>query len=175
MQHITARVFLGIGLIATISACTNTEDPQLAMCQSVTKQLSGDNVASWDSIEQSDAGKLRTISIAYGGADDSKGVTDCTFPIDADGIVDTAPNAVVFNGEPVGTKALLTAGVKASAELLKGTAANTVARSKELAAEASVAAGELADKASDAASDIAGKAKESAIDATKSLQQKLEQ
>lgn len=147
----------------TVTACTNTDNPQLAMCQAVAKQLTGNQIASWEKTDQQDHGSNRTITIAYGTANDQSGSLDCNFPIKDDGSVDTAPSQVVHNGQRVGQKELLTAGTKASVELLKGTAANTVARSKELANEAGKVAADVADKARDGA-----------LDASKALQEKLE-
>jgi hypothetical protein len=161
MRRSTIASLLGLGIF--ISGCTNTDDPQLAMCQAVARQLTGDAIASWDKTSQNDTSRLRTVAIAYSGADSSKGAIDCTFPVNSEGVVDTAPNAVVFNGQNMGTRELLSVGLKASAEMLKGTAANTVAKSKELAGEAGAIA-----------SDVAGKARDAAVDATKSLQQKLD-
>lgn len=160
MRHIDFTTCLGLSLL--VSACNNTDDPQLAMCQAVAKQLTGNTIAEWRQINQSDTPRLRTIAIAYEGTDSSKGAIDCIFPIDLQGVVDTAPKAVVLNGQKIGTRELLSAGMKASGELLKGTAANTVAKSKELAEDAREAAGDVADKALDAAEQT-----------SKALQQKL--
>ncbi len=160
MHCVSFATILGLGML--VSACTNTDDPQLAMCQAVAKQLTGNTIAEWGQINQNDTARLRTIAIAYEGADNSKGVIDCTYPIDLQGVVDTAPKTVVLNGQKVGTGELLSAGMKASGQLLKGTAANTVAKSKE-----------LAEDAREAASDVAEKALEAVGETSKSLQQKL--
>jgi hypothetical protein len=46
----TMRAALTIALItASLIACTNTDNPQLAMCQAVAKQLTSNGVSSWDS------------------------------------------------------------------------------------------------------------------------------
>lgn len=153
-----------VSMSLLLTACTQTDNPQLAICQAVTKQLTDNTVASWDNIEENDQSRRRNISIAFTQTDDTKGTISCAFPKSKEGVVETSPRSVVLNGSEVGTKELLTAGAKASAELLKGTAANTVAKSKELAEEAS-----------QMANDAAGKARETALDATKALQQKLEQ
>ncbi|MEE9321094.1 MAG: hypothetical protein V3U76_11655 [Granulosicoccus sp.] len=162
MRAIKLLLIPGIALAA--GGCTNTDDPQLAMCQAVAKQLTSNSIASWEKIDQSDRSRNRLVQIAYSTADDQSGSIDCIFPILDDGSVKTSPNKVALNGQSVGTKELLTAGVKASAELLKGTAANTVERSRELAGEA----GKMVN-------DVAGKARDAAVDTSKALQQKLEE
>jgi len=161
MRSITFFLLPGIAVLAV--GCTNTDDPQLAMCQAVAKQLTSNSIASWEKIEQNDRGRNRSVQIAYSTIDDQSGSISCNYPILEDGSVKTAPNEVALNGQTVGTKELLTAGTKASAELLKGTAANTVDRTRELAGEA----GEIA-------SDVADKARDVAVDTGKALQQKLE-
>lgn len=161
MRRTSRATLPGLGIL--VSACTTTDDPQQAMCQAVAKQLTDNTIAEWVDIIQNDSSRLRTIAIAYEGTDSSKGAIDCTFPIDLQGVVDTAPKAVVLNGQTVGTGELLSAGMQASGELLRGTAANTVAKSKELAEDARAITSDFAQKAHDAA-------EESGI----SLQQKLE-
>ena len=61
------------------------------------------------------------------------------------------------------TKTLLSAGTKASGELIAGTAAETAARTRELAGEAGEKAREMADRAL-----------ETTIDGAQALQDKLE-
>ncbi len=160
MRSISFTTLPGLGML--VSACTNTDDPQLAICQAVAKQLTDNTIAEWGQINQSDTPRLRTIAIAYEGVDSSKGAIDCTFPIDLQGVVDTGPKVVVLNGRQIGTGELLSAGMKASGELLKGTATNTVSKSRELAEDARDAAGDVAEKALDAAGET-----------SKSLQEKL--
>ena len=154
---------LAIATVSLLSACTKSDDLQLSMCQALANQLTANSVSSWDTIEQNNTDRLRTIDIAYGAADSSAGSISCTYPIDKEGVVDTSPNTVVHNGQTMGTRELVTVGMKASAALLKGTAANTVAKSRELANEAGRVAGDVAEKALDAATET-----------SKTLQQKLD-
>jgi len=161
MRTLSSMMAMTTALLLT--ACTNSDNPQLAMCQAVAKQLTGNQIASWEKTDQHDHGKSRTVTIAYATANDQSGSIDCSYPIREDGTIDTGPEQVVLNGERVGQKELFSAGTKASTELLKGTAANTIARSKELANEAGKVAADVADKARD-----------SALDASKALQQQLE-
>jgi len=158
------RRLLVAALPLALAACGAADDPQLAMCQAVAKQLTGNGISSWERVEQDDGGRSRTVSIAYGTADAGSGSIDCSFPIDDKGTVATGPDRVRLNGEPVGREALLRAGVSASKELLAGTAAETVARTKELANQAG-------DKAREVAADAVG----GAVKAGTALQEKLEQ
>lgn len=171
MRNKTAHLLIGMSLI--ITSCANSENPQLAMCQAVTKQLLGDNVSNWDNINQSDSVRLRTIDIAFTQADGAKNTVNCTFPINQKEEVDTAPNRVAINGRRIETKELFIAGAQATKSILAGTAANTVARSKELAQDAKTIAADAAGKAregaaeaSQVASELAGKARESAAGAS---------
>ncbi len=137
--------------ILGISACTNTDNPQLAMCQAVTQQLTGSTVASWDSDSKSDGSRTVDVKVDFTSANGQTGNMKCAFKKHGDGTVDTAPTTVVFNNQPVNRKILIEAGTLASKELLTGTYKNTVAKSAELAGDAAVKANELALQARDAA------------------------
>lgn len=156
--------------LSLASGCTESDDPQLAMCQAMAKQLTGDRVAAWDETSQSDGRKSREVSIAYSLIDDSRGSIDCVYRIDGTGTVETAPTRVALNGEPVGTGELLGAGTRASVELLAGTAAETVARTRGLAREAR----ELAGEAGEVASDLAVRERDAAVEGGKVLRESLE-
>ena len=158
-------IYTALSCVLLLSSCTNTEDPQLAMCQAVTKQLLGDTVSNWDNINQTDKKRVRSIEIAFTQADGTANKVNCGFPIKENGDVDTAPSTVTLNDEQLEKTVLLKAGLKASGALLKGTAANTVAKSKELAADAAVKAREGAADATKMANEVADKAKEGAQDA----------
>lgn len=160
VRRATLAVF---ALPLALAACGQPDDPQLAMCQALAKQLTGDGVASWERIEQEDSSRSRSVDIAYGLADGGSGSIDCAFPIDGEGTVATAPDRVSIDGTAVERQALLRAGVQASKEILAGTAAETVARTRALADDA-------ADKAREAAGDAVG----AAVEAGKTLQDKLE-
>ena len=146
---------LGLGLAGTlvlVGACGAPEDPQLAMCQAVAKQLTGNTVTGWERTERTDSSRSRHVAIAYRTLGDGSGSIDCMFPIDREGTVATAPDRVDLDGARVGQRELLTAGTSASKELLVGTAAATAERTRELAGEA-----------------VGG-----AVEAGKALQEKLE-
>jgi len=155
---------LAAALPLALVACGASDDPQLTMCQAVAKQLTGNGISAWRDIEQDDSTRSRTVSIAYEGVDGRAGSVDCAFPIDQQGTVATGPDRVRLDGEPVGRQALLRAGVAASKEVIAGTATETVARTREMAGQAS-------DKAREIAADAVG----GAVEAGKSLQEKLEQ
>jgi len=143
-----------------ISACTNTDNPQLAMCQAVTKQLTSNTVSSWDDDSKNDGNKIVTVKVSYTNSSGQAGVMKCDYPKHEDGTIDTAPSRVVMNDQPVETGVLLKAGTKASKELLAGTYKNTVEKSAELAGQAA-----------ESAADIAGKAKDAAIEGAQTLQE----
>lgn len=141
---------ISVALIGT-SACTNTDNPQLAMCQAVTKQLTSNAVSSWDDNSTNDGSKTVSVKVNYTNASGQPGVTKCDYPKREDGSIDTAPARVVMNDQPVETRVLLKAGTQASKELLTGTYKNTVEKSAELAGQAAESAVDMADKAKDAA------------------------
>jgi hypothetical protein len=166
-------IYLAGACALLLAGCSNTDNPQLAMCQAVTKQLVGDTVSNWDEVSEADIKKIRSIDINFTQADGSTSQINCGFPIKENGDVDTSPTIVLLNGQQVEKKTLLKAGLKASGDLLKGTAAATVAKSKELADEAKVIAADAADKAREGAADaskiageVADKAREGAADAS---------
>jgi len=135
----------------TLGACTNTDNPQLAMCQAVTKQLTSNAVSSWDKDSSEDGMHKVTVKVAYTNASGQAGNSTCYYPKHEDGTIDTAPDRVVWNNQSVDTRTLVSAGTKASAELLAGTYKNTVEASAEFASQASEKASELAIKAQEAA------------------------
>ena len=147
-----------------LAACGAPDDPQLAMCQAVAKQLTGDTVAAWERTEQSDGSRARHVVIAYSTTDDGSGSIDCRFPIDReDGTVATAPDAVELDGQEVPTKELIAAGTRASGELIAGTAAETAARTRE-----------LAEDAGDKAREVAERAREVTVEGAKAVQEALD-
>ena len=161
-------------LAAALAGCGAPEDPQLAMCQAVAKQLTGNSITGWERTEQDDGARSRRVSIAYRTTGDGSGSIACAYPIDSDGTVATAPDRVDLDGQRVGQRELLTAGTAASRELLAGTAAETAERTRELANEAGERAGEIAGQVGEAARDAAGRAVEGAVGAGQTLQEKLE-
>lgn len=151
------------GLFA--SGCGAPADPQLAMCQTLAKNLTGDNVASFDDADQRDSSRARSVKIAFETHDGQSGSIDCRYPINqTTGIVDTAPKDVALDGQMVPMKELFAAGIKASGEIISGVATETAAQTKEYAEEAT-----------DQAKDLAGKARDAALEGGKALQQAIEQ
>jgi len=144
---ISAAIMLGL------VGCTNTDNPQLAMCQAVIKQLTNNSVSSWDKDSNESTDRQVTVKVAYTNSSGQAGTVNCFYPKHQDGTVDTAPARVVMNNQPVDQKTLISVGTKASGELLAGTYKNTVEKSTELAKEAADKAGDLAVKASAAAAE----------------------
>ena len=157
-----------VGSLATAaliaSGCGAPEDPQLAMCQALAKQLTGDTVADWADTEQREGSRARTVSIAFERSGGGAGSIDCRYPIDRqNGAVATAPDQVTLDGERVPTGTLLSAGARASGEIIAGTAAETAARTKV-----------LAEDAGERVLDAAEQARDLAADGVKTLQENLE-
>jgi len=130
-----------IGLVAT--ACTNSDDPQLSMCQAVAKQLTSNTISEWGDTNRSDNTRDVVVKVGFTNSSSQAGSLSCAYRKDqTTGTVETAPYKVALNGQAVDGKVLISAGTRASKELLAGTYKNTVAKSQELAAEASIVAGE---------------------------------
>lgn len=146
--------------IISLSACTNTDNPQLAMCQAVAKQLTQNSISSWDKDSSTDNPRNVAVKVAFTNSSGQAGTLNCKYKKHEDGTVDTAPESVVMNNQPVDRNTLISVGTKASKELLAGTYNNTVEKSTELA-------GEAADKATE----LAGQAKDAAIEGAKTLQE----
>jgi len=145
------NVFLVATAVICLSACTNTDNPQLAMCQAVAQQLTSKSISSWDSDSKNDSDRSVTVKVAYTNSGGQAGTLNCMYPKHENGDIDTAPSDVVWNNQKVDRKVLLTAGTAASKELLAGTYKNTVERSTELAGQAADKANKLANQAKDAA------------------------
>ena len=138
-------------VVICLSACTNTDNPQLAMCQAVAQQLTANSISSWDSDSSDGTDRRVTVKVAYTNSSGQAGTLNCMYPKSGNGDVATAPSDVVWNNQKVDRKVLLTAGTAASKELLAGTYKNTVERSTELAGQAAEKATEMANQAKDAA------------------------
>ena len=165
MRALSRRALLlpSAALAAALAGCGAPEDPQLAMCQAVAKQLTGNTVTGWERTERDETSRSRRVSIAYRTVGDGSGSIDCDYPIDENGTVATAPDSVDLDGRTVGRRELLTAGTAASRELIAGTAAETAERTRE-----------LANRAGEAARDAAGRAVGDAVEAGQALQERLE-
>ena len=162
MRPLIAGSLAVVALFA--SGCGAPEDPQLAMCQALAKQLTGDTVSDWADIEQREGSRARTVSIAFERSAGGAGSIDCRYPIDRqNGAVATAPDQVALDGERVPTGTLLGAGARASGEIIAGTAAETAARTKVLAEDAG-------ERVRDAAEQV----RDLAADGVKTLQESLE-
>lgn len=157
--------------LISLSACTNTDNPQLAMCQSLAKQLTNNTVSSWDSDSSSSSNNNVTVKVGFTNSSGQAGTLNCSYPKSSNGDVDTAPSAVTLNNKPVDRKLLITAGAQASKELLTNTYKNTVAKSSELAGQAAEKTNELAGQAAEKASELAEQAKDAAIKGANTLQE----
>lgn len=137
--------------LVSLSACTNSGDPQLSMCQAVAKQLTNNSVSSWDGDSKDSTDRMVNVQVKFTNAYDQAGTINCAYPKDENGNVDTAPTTVALNNERVDQQTLLKVGTAASKELLAGTYKNTVEKSTELAEQAAEKSKELAGQAADAA------------------------
>ena len=162
MRPLTAGSLAVAALIA--SGCGAPDDPQLAMCQALAKQLTGDTVSAWGDTDQNEGSRARTVSIAFERSGGGGGSIDCRYPIERqNGAVATAPDQVTLDGERVPTGTLLKAGARASGEIIAGTAAETAARTKV-----------LAEDAGERVLDAAGQARDLAAEGVRTLQENLE-
>jgi len=125
------------------------------MCQAVAKQLTSNTISEWGSTSQKDETRAVVVTVGFTNSSNQAGSLDCAYRKDETGTVETAPFKVAMNGQAVDGRVLISAGTKASKELLAGTYKNTVEKTQELAAEASVVAGEAMDAASKAAKEVA--------------------
>lgn len=137
--------------LVSLSACTNSGDPQLSMCQAVAKQLTSNTVSSWDGDSKDSTDRMVTVKVKFTNTYDQAGTISCAYPKDENGNIDTAPTTVAMNNQKVDQQVLFKAGTQASKELLAGTYKNTVEKSTELAGQAAEKSKELAGQAADAA------------------------
>jgi len=151
-----ATALLGVTLVS----CTGTNNPQLAMCQALTKELIGRGVSKWIDISERETERMRTVSIKFTDDRSSAGKISCDYPREEGGNTETAPVTVTLNGERVEKKTLFVSGQRVTTAMLTEAAELT-----SLKAEA------LARDAAGSAEDLAGQALNSAKDAAKSLQQ----
>lgn len=142
---------LVVGFSLGITACTGGENPQLAMCQKVAGNLAG-KVSSWDKTDVSESGNNMTVNASYTLSSGDSGKVSCLYKRDnsdrnvSDPPFQTAPYKVTMNGEAIGTKELIKAGLKASKETLSEVAAETSKQASENAKLANEKASELAEK-----------------------------
>ncbi len=153
------RLLTPLTLCLLATACTNTDNPQLAMCQAVAKQLTSNSISEWGDTSQSDGNRSVTVKVAFTDSSGRAGTLDCQYKKSEDGVVKTAPSQVALNGQKVDGKVLISAGTKASKELLAGTYKNTVEKSRELAAEATIVAGDALEVGKDVVNEVADQAK----------------
>jgi len=197
------RTAIAATTLLTLGACSQSETPFIDMCQRIAGNLANDTVENWAEAKKSKDDFGLNVTVGYTTASGNSGNAVCSFAAQGDNF-DASPNKVLFNGEKVGFRDLMAASAKASGKIVKDTAKETGERATKLAGEAQEKAGELADQARDLAADakvrgseladqagekaqeltakakeIAGeagdKAREAALDATKALQEKLEQ
>ncbi len=161
--------------LLTLSACTNSGDPQLSMCQAVAKQLTNNSVSSWDGDSKDSTDRMVTVKVQFTNSADQAGSISCAYPKDENGNVDTAPTTVAMNSQRVDQQTLLSVGTAASKELLAGTYKNTVEKSTELAEQAAEKSKELAEQATVKGKELAGQAADAAAKGAKTLQQLQQQ
>jgi len=141
---------LSVALLG-ISACTNGANPQVAMCQAVAKQLTGNTVSNWEGDSKTDGLRTHEIKVDFKNASGQVGSVKCSYKKHEDGKIETAPTTVAMNNQRINQKVLFEASALASKEVLTGAYKNTVAKSSELADQAGKKATELASQAQSAA------------------------
>ncbi|MEE9336171.1 MAG: hypothetical protein V3U65_18950 [Granulosicoccaceae bacterium] len=157
MKPTHTRTLSAASPVALITVgCTNSDNPQLSMCQAVAKQLTSNTISEWGSASQSDGSRSLTTKVAFTTRRDQAGSIDCVYKKQGgSGIVKTAPHKVVFNGQAVQDKLLISASSQAAKELLADTYKNTVAKSQTVVAEAGAAAGVALDAAGNVVKEVA--------------------
>lgn len=188
---------------AALVACSPSDTPYIDMCQKVTGNLVG-SVNEWNEPSKSESNKSLYVTVAYATSGGDSGSAICQYEEGDNGAYVTSPRAVSLNGQDVPQKQVMVATLKSTKSTFKETANETKEQATELAADASEKAAELAEKAEEIAGDatvkateLAGKAqekatelagqageladvakekaREAALEATKAVQQKLEQ
>ncbi len=135
-------------VLLTLASCTGTNNPQLAMCQALTKALSGNGISKWESVNERDTERMRTVSIKYETDTGAPGSISCNYPRhDGGTTTDTAPESVVLNGARVDQKTLFSVGTKVSKQMLTSAAELTALKAEDLAKDAAKQAGDLANDA----------------------------
>lgn len=139
-----------VPVLLTVASCTGTNNPQLAMCQALSKALSGSGISKWESVSERDTERMRTVSIKYETDSGAPGSISCNYPRhDGGTTTDTAPESVVLNGTRVDQKTLFTVGTKVSKQMLTSAAELTALKAEDLAKDAAKQAGDLANEAID--------------------------
>lgn len=181
--------------IASVTLFGCSETPYIDMCQKVTGNLVG-SVSEWSDSSKSEEGDALFVKVAYATAGGNSGNATCKYIESASGGYVTSPHAVSVNGQDVPQKQVMVATLKSTKTSFQEAAEETKEQTTKLASEASEKATELAGEASEKASELAGKAqdkaselagqaanmaetakekaREAALDATKTVQDKLE-
>ena len=174
-QQRSTKVSVGFfctGLVSMmlLVGCTPTENAQLVMCKNVTTNLAG-KVASWDKTDISERTYNMTVKASYTLSGGGSGTVSCLYDKDnfnsngTDPVFQTAPSKVTLNGEVVGQRELVKAGLKATGEQLSDVAAETSKQATALAKETSKKAGELAEQVDDLSAEATRKSEALAAEA----------
>jgi hypothetical protein len=181
--------------IASVTLVACSETPYIDMCQKVTGNLVG-SVSEWSDSSKSEQGDALFVKVAYATAGGNSGNATCKYIESSSGGYVTSPHAVSVNGQDVPQKQVMVATLKSTKTSFQEAAVETKEQTTKLASEASEKATELAGEATEKASELAGKAqekaselagqaasmaetakekaREAALDATKTVQDKLE-
>jgi len=187
----------------SLVACSPSDTPYIDMCQKVTGNLIG-SISEWSESKKSESDDSLFVTVGYSTPAGDSGSAICKYEEGDNGNYVTSPRAVSLNGRDVAQKQVMLATLKSTKATFKEAADETKEQATELAAEASdkaaelavkaeeiagdatVKATELAGKAQEKATELAGqaseiaevakeKARQAALEASKAVQQKLEQ
>lgn len=130
--------FVSLSLFsATIVSCGGAKNPQLAMCQALAKDLSGSGISKWNSINENETERLRTVSIKYTSDTGAPGSIQCDYMRNqTTGITETGARQVVHNGVRVETKDLLASAGRVTKDMLANAAEITASKATSLANDA---------------------------------------
>jgi len=199
MKLLFSMVFSSTALVA----CSPSGTPYIDMCQKVTGNLVG-AISEWSEASKSESDDSLFVNVAYTTPGGDSGSAICKYVEGDGGNYVTSPRAVSLNGQDVPQKQVMVATLKSTKATFKESAEETkeqatelaenasekaaelAVKAEEMAGDAKVKATELAGKAQVKATELAGqaseiadvakeKAREAALEATKSVQQKLEQ
>ena len=199
----TKFLFSAILSSTVLVACSPSDTPFIDMCKKVTGNLV-ESVSEWSESEKSENDNALLVTVAYSTAGGDTGSAVCRYEEGGHGTYTNSPRTVFLNGREVAQKQVIVATLKSTKAIFKETAEETKDQATELASEASEKAADLAVKAEEIAgdarvkaTDLAGKAQEKAtelagqaseiadvakekareadLEATRTVQQKLEQ
>lgn len=172
----TAAVTLTSAII--LNACSQPDEPRIAMCQNLAENLLSAPIASWTKTEKLQINEDHIqVNLHF-----PTGVASCNYGRSTVGAEDEygkrsmsrAPSDMTLNGQEVPARELMTAVAKSNGKLFKESAKASTEKAKEFATNADENLKNLGHQASEMAEQVSETAREAALKATESLQDKLQ-